>query len=241
MRIFAALVILLFTAAPMFAQGGKIVFEKTVHDFGDVQEGTIATHTFSFKNDGRRPLRLVTVKASCGCTTPEYSMEPVAPGETGFIKVAYDSNGRPGIIDREVTVQTDGDPVFVTLQIKGAVLNDKIKGRQLTQLGNLLFNEGTVDTGSLKLGTAFSHSVEYQVTGNRGVKILKVEAPSDVDVKHFQFTAQPQEIFQFTIYFNPAASRRPGAFNEAITLVTDDPVMPRKTVFLSGVLTPSND
>ncbi len=241
MRILTVLALLLFTSAPLLAQGGKIVFEKTVHDFGDIQEGTIATHTFGFKNEGRRPLRLVTVKASCGCTTPEYSREPVAPGETGFIKVAYDSNGRPGIIDRDVTVQTDGEPVFVTLQIKGAVLNDKIKGRQLTQLGNLLFNEGTVDTGSMKLGTTFSHSVEYQVTGNRGVKILKVEAPSDVEVKHFQFTAQPQEIFQFTIYFNPAASRRPGAFNDAITLVTDDPVMPRKTVFLSGVLTPSNE
>lgn len=241
MRILFVLVVLLFTSAPLVAQGGKIAFEKTVHDFGEIQEGTIATYTFGFKNEGRRPLRLVTVRASCGCTTPEYSREPVAPGETGFIKVAYDSNGRPGIIDKDVTVQTDGEPVFVTLQIKGAVLNDKIKGRELTQLGNLLFNEGTVDAGSVKLGTTFSHSVEYQVTGNRGVKILKIEAPSDVEIKHFQFTAQPQEIFQFTIYFNPASSRRPGAFNDAITLVTDDPVMPRKTVFLSGLLTPSND
>ena len=241
MRTLLLLVLFLFTSTTVFAQGGKIVFEKTVHDFGEIKEGTIATHTFGFKNEGRRPIRLVTVSASCGCTTPEYSREPIAPGATGFIKVAYDSNGRPGIIDRDVTVQTDGDPVFVTLQIKGAVLNDRIKGRELTQLGNLLFNEGTVNAGSVKIGSSFSHSVEYQVTGNRGIKILKVEAPSDVEVKHFQFTAQPQEIFQFTIYFNPATSRRPGTFNDAITLVTDDPVMPRKTVFLSGVLTPSND
>lgn len=241
MRTLLALFLFVFSVSPIFAQGGKIAFDKTVHDFGEIKEGTIATHTFTFKNEGRRPLRLVTVRASCGCTTPEYSSEPVAPGASGFIRVAYDSNGRPGIIDRDVTVQTDGDPVYVTLQIKGAVLNDRIKGRQLTQLGNLLFNEGTVDAGSVKLGSSFSHSVEYQVTGNRGVKILKVEAPSDIEVKHFQFTAQPQEIFQFTIYFKPSASRRPGSFNDAITLVTDDPVMPRKTVFLSGVLTPSND
>ncbi len=241
MRTLLVLVLFLFTTVPVFAQGGKIVFEKTEHNFGDIREGTIATHTFSFKNDGRRPVRLVMVQASCGCTTPEYSREPVAPGGSGFIKVAYDSNGRPGIIDRDVIVQTDGDPMYVTLKIKGAVLNDRIKGRQLTQLGNLLFNEGTVNAGSVKIGSAFSHSVEYQVTGSRGVKILKVEAPSDVEVKFFQFTAQPQEIFQFSIYFNPSTSRRPGTFNDAITLVTDDPVMPRKTVFLSGVLTPSND
>jgi hypothetical protein len=241
MRNLLVLVLFLLTTAPVFAQGGKIAFEKTVHDFGEIKEGTIATYTFGFKNEGRRPLRLVAVRASCGCTTPEYSREPVAPGETGFIKVAYDSNGRPGIIDKDVTVQTDGDPVFVTLLIKGAVMNDKIKGPQLTQLGNLLFNEGTINAGSVKIGSSFSHSVEYQVTGSRGIKILKVEAPSDVEVKHFQFTAQPQEIFQFSIYFNPSTSRRPGTFNEAITFVTDDPVMPRKTVFLSGVVTPSND
>jgi hypothetical protein len=241
MRTLLLFAVLLFTVSSSYAQSGKIVFDTIVHDFGDIKEGTIATHTFEFKNEGRRPLRLITVQASCGCTTPEYSREPVAPGGTGFIKVAYDSNGRPGIIDRDVTVQTDGDPSFVTLKIKGAVLNDRIKGRQLTQLGNLLFNEGTVNAGSVKIGSAFSHSVEYQVTGTQGIKILKVESPSDVDVKFFQFTAQPQEIFQFSIYFNPSTSRRPGTFNDAITFVTDDPVMPRKTVFLSGVITPSND
>ncbi len=241
MRPLLVSVLFLFTTTLAFAQSGKAVFDKTVHDFGEIREGTIATHTFGFKNEGRRPVRLVMVQASCGCATPEYSREPVAPGETGFIKVAYDSNGRPGIIDKGVTVQTDGDPAFVTLMIKGSVMNDRIKGRQLTQLGNLLFNEGTVNVGSLKIGAAFSHSVEYQVTGNSGVKILKVESPSDIEVKFFQFTAQPQEIFQFSIYFNPSTSRRPGIFNDAITFVTDDPVMPRKTVFLSGVLTPSND
>lgn len=241
MRICFLSALFLLTATFALAQGGKIVFEKVEHDFGDIKEGTIATYTFEFKNEGRRPLHLVMVQASCGCTTPEYSREPVAPGGTGFLKVAYDSNGRPGIIDRNITVQTNGEPALVILKIKGAVLNDKIKGRQLTQLGNLLFNEGTVNTGSVKIGSAFSHSVEYQVTGTKGIKILKVEAPADVDVKFFQFTAQSQEIFQFSIYFNPSTSRRPGTFNDAIILVTDDSVMPRKTVFLTGVITPSND
>ena len=235
-------ILLLFTlTGSLQAQGGKIAFSKTVHDFGEIKEGTIATHDFTFKNEGKKPLRLVNVRASCGCTTPEYSRAPIAPGASGFIKVAYDSNGRPGIIDRDVTVQTDGDPVYINLKIKGAVINDKIKGPQLTQLGNLLFNEGTVNAGSVKMGSSFTHSVEYQVTGSKGVKILKVETPSDVEVKYFQFTSQPQEIFQFSIYFNPSSSRRPGTFNDAITFVTDDTVMPRKTVFLSGVLTPSND
>jgi hypothetical protein len=221
------------------AQVGKAAFSKKVHDFGEIQEGTIATYTFEFVNEGKRPLRLINVIASCGCTTPEYSKTPVAAGQKGFIKVAYDSNGRPGIIDRAITVQTDGDPAYEILQIKGAVVNNKIKGGDLKQLGNLLFNAGTINAGSVATGSNFSKSVEYQVTGTSGVKILKVESATDIEVKHFQFTAQPQEIFQVTVYFKPTNKRRLGAFNEAITLVTDDPVMPKKIIYLTGVLTSS--
>ncbi len=221
------------------AQGGKIVFTKNVHDFGEIQEGTIATHTFEFINQGKRPLKLLNVIASCGCTTPEYSKTPVEPGKKGFIKVAYDSNGRPGIIDRAITVQTDGNPSYEILQIKGSVVNSKIKGPDLKQLGNLLFNSGTIKVGSVATGSNLSKSIEYQVTGSSGIKIVRVESAPDIDVKHFQFTAQPQEIFQLTVYFKPTNKRRLGAFNEAITLVTDDPVMPKKTIYLSGVLTSS--
>lgn len=229
----------LLLTSSVLAQGGKIVFSKNVHDFGEIQEGTIATHTFEFVNQGKRALRILNVIASCGCTTPEYSKTPVAASQKGFIKVAYDSNGRPGIIDRAITVQTDGEPSYEILQIKGSVVNSKIKGPDLKQLGNLLFNSGTIKAGSVATGSNFSKSVEYQVTGPSGVKILKVEAAPDIDVKHFQFTAQPQEIFQLTVYFKPTNKRRLGTFNEAITLVTDDPVMPKKTIYLSGVLTSS--
>lgn len=241
MRYLIFTVLMAFLAVPAFAQGGKIVFEKLEHNFGDVQEGTIATHTFTFKNEGKKPLRLLGVRPSCGCTTPEYSREPVAPGGTGHIKVAYDSNGRPGIIDKTVSVSTDGDPNFVVLTIKGAVLNDKVKGPDLTQLGNLLLNEGSIDAKSVPIGGNFSHSIEYQVTGTKGVKILGFEAPDDIEVKHFQYTAQPQEIFQFTVYLKPNSTRRPGTFNDAVTLITDDTVMPRKTIFVSGIITPSGN
>jgi len=229
----------LLLATSVQAQGGKVAFSKKVHDFGEIQEGTIATYTFEFVNEGKRPVRLLNVVASCGCTTPEYSKTPVAAGQKGFIKVAYDSNGRPGIIDRAITVQTDGDPAYEILQIKGAVLNSKIKGPDLKQLGNLLFNSGTIKAGSVATGSSFSKSVEYQVTGSAGIKILKVESAADIEVKHFQFSAQPQEIFQLTVYFKPTTKRRLGAFNEAITLVTDDPVMPKKIIYLTGVLTSS--
>lgn len=239
MRTLLATFVLTLLTMSAYAQGGKIAFTKTIHDFGNIQEGTIATYTFEFTNEGKRPLRLLGVQPSCGCTTPEYSKEPVEPGKKGMIKVAYDSNGRPGIIDKSIAVSTDGDPNFVNLFIKGAVLNDKVKGPDITQIGNLMLNEGSIDAKTVAIGSNFSHSIEYQVTGTKGIKIVGIEAPDDIEVKYFQFTAQPQEIFQFTVYFKPAENRRPGTFNDKITIITDDTVMPRKTVFISGIITPS--
>lgn len=239
MRYLFLLLFLAVAAVSVQAQGGKIVFDKLSHDFGEVQEGMIVTHNFTFKNEGKKPLRLLGVRPSCGCTTPEYSKEPVAPGATGFIKVAYDSNGFPGIIDKTVTVSTDGDPNFLTLTILGTVVNSKIKGPDLTQLGNLLLNEGSIDAKNVPIGGSFSHSIEYQVTGSKGIKIVGVDAPKDIEVKYFQFTAQPQEIFQFTVYLKPGTSRSPGAFNDEITLITDDADSPRKTIYISGIITPS--
>ena len=63
----------------------KISLEKKSHDFGSIEEGVQATVTFTFKNTGNAPLILNSVKASCGCTTPKWTKEPIAPGSEGQV------------------------------------------------------------------------------------------------------------------------------------------------------------
>src|SRR5688572_5343578 len=71
-------------------------FEKEVHDFGSIKEGEQATYTFKFTNIGKEPLVISNVQASCGCTTPNWTKEPVKPGESGTVIATYNSKGRPG-------------------------------------------------------------------------------------------------------------------------------------------------
>ena len=68
----------------------SIVFLKTTYDFGDIKEadGSV-THTFEFTNNGNSPLIVQDVKSSCGCTTPDWTREPVKPGEKGTITAEY--------------------------------------------------------------------------------------------------------------------------------------------------------
>ncbi|MDR2841017.1 MAG: DUF1573 domain-containing protein [Paludibacter sp.] len=105
-----------------FAQKAEITFDKTVHDYGKVNEddGKVKC-TFEFTNTGDTPLVLNSVTASCGCTSPSWTREPVAPGAKGKIDVEYSASGRVGPINKSITVKSnaEGD---VILRITGEVL-----------------------------------------------------------------------------------------------------------------------
>lgn len=93
----------------------------SVYDFGSVGEGAVVEYNYRFKNIGDKPLVVSAVNASCGCTVPEKPEAPIKPGEIGFIKVKFNSEGRPGEVRKSVTVSSNANPGFPTLQLKGHV------------------------------------------------------------------------------------------------------------------------
>lgn len=116
------------TAQPTSNAGNKpattlttenLAFEHEVHDFGTLPEGPSAEYTFTFKNTGKEPINLQTVNASCGCTTPSWSKEPVLPGKTGTIKASYATDKRPGNFTKSITVVSNAGTKVLT--IKGNV------------------------------------------------------------------------------------------------------------------------
>lgn len=100
----------------------KLDFETLVHDFGTFKE-TDGSQSYSFKfvNNGASPLILNNVRAACGCTTPKWTKEPVAPGQNGFIEVSYNPKNRPGPFNKTVTVSSNAENATVVLRIKGVV------------------------------------------------------------------------------------------------------------------------
>lgn len=101
--------------------GAKIEFKKETHDYGTIKQYGDGSCEFEFKNTGNEPLMISNAKGSCGCTVPEWPREPIAPGETGVIKVKYDSK-RVGPINKSVTLQSNATnaPTKV-IRIKGTV------------------------------------------------------------------------------------------------------------------------
>ena len=114
--------------------GAKIAFEQKVINYGKVEKGGNGTRVFKFIKEGTEPLVLNSVSASCGCTTPKWTREPIAPGTEGEITVKYDTN-RMGNFHKTVTVQSNASNKTVVLTIKGQVMNPESKPSTPTKKG----------------------------------------------------------------------------------------------------------
>ena len=110
----------LFVATFANAQG-VIKFKSESHDFNKIEEGVQATHTFEFTNTGTAPVVISNAQASCGCTTPDWTKEPVMPGKTGKVTASFNSQGRPGNFSKTVTVISNSETPQIVLTIKGDV------------------------------------------------------------------------------------------------------------------------
>lgn len=97
-------------------------FEKTAHDFGTINEGQKVVHTYKFKNTGEAPLIIQSAQPSCGCTVPDWTKEPIPVGGTGFVKAEFDSNGKPGVNNKTITVTANTWPKTTQLNFKAMVV-----------------------------------------------------------------------------------------------------------------------
>ena len=100
-----SLFIVLLSSASVYAQvnnGPDFKFDETKHDFGDIIQGDKVEHSFKFTNSGKEPLVISRIVTTCGCTAPTWSKEPIKPGESGKIKIVFNSTGKIGRQKRAV-------------------------------------------------------------------------------------------------------------------------------------------
>lgn len=133
-KVILSVIILLFAAFAIKAQDNatiatapqdnpnapEISFDKTVHDYGTIVQGSDGACEFKFTNTGKEPLILSKPISSCGCTVPTWPQEPILPGKSDVIKVTYNTNNA-GPINKSVTVNSNAKTNRVVLSIRGTV------------------------------------------------------------------------------------------------------------------------
>lgn len=103
-----------------------IEFENDTYkyDFGKIVQGEPVSHVFKFRNTGKAPLVIADVTTSCGCTTPEYTKEPVLPGRYGEVKVTFDGEGFERFT-KSITLTLNTRKGREILYITGTIVNEK--------------------------------------------------------------------------------------------------------------------
>ncbi len=115
----------------------SIEFDTYSIDYGVIEKGSDGTKEFKFTNTGDKPLKITSVKSSCGCTIPTYPKQNIMPGESASVTVKYNTN-RPGRFSKSVSIFTNTDPERSVLRIKGEVVDANLPGGTIKKEKNMM-------------------------------------------------------------------------------------------------------
>ncbi len=163
----------------------KITFEETNHNFGSFMEAAgVQSTTFKFKNTGTAPLILNNVKASCGCTTPKYTRDPIAPNGSGEIMVSYNPANRPGVFTKTVTVTSNAENSTVVLTISGSVEQREktLAEKYPREIGPLRAQTNHISFAQLKQNSVETKELELVNDTDKPVKVDLQTVPAHLTV-----------------------------------------------------------
>lgn len=231
---------LIFTPASA-QQAKQLVFREEIHDFGTVEEtkGPV-THEFVFTNNSDRPVKILKVQASCGCTTPGWSHDLVPPGKEGYVQASYNPKGRPGFFTKTLTVTTDLDPNPVVLKIKGQVTNNEPPKPSDYPVGK---GHLRMKTSSFNMGRVYRKDEfvvrEFPIM-NGGPQALnfsgKFVHPAYIKVDVQPNSLAPGEKGIIKISYNGALKNEYGFQSDNIEIETDDTMNPKKSFSVYATL-----
>ena len=182
-----------------------IKFEKMDYSFGKIkEEGGLATYNFKFTNTGKIPLTIQGVQASCGCTTPEWSQEPILPGKTGFIKISYNPEQRPGIFTKSITVNANIPKGTVVLTISGDVVPKIMKTEDLypVDFGKIRLKSSELAFVKIKNNEIKTDTLHFYNQGTSPVTVNFKIIPPHITIKTFPGIIQSLSEGYFLITFD---------------------------------------
>jgi len=222
------------------AQKGIIKFEKTTHTFGSINEADgPAIYEFQFTNAGTDPVIISNVKASCGCTTPGWSKEPVMPGKDGFVKVKYNPANRPGAFTKTLTITANTSPVTQVLYIKGNVVPKPKSPTQAypKKIGNIRLKSNNLSLGRVKKNKIFTKEFTVYNDSEEPVTFTdKIVTPKHISITIEPKTIKPKEKGKIKVTYNPIKKADWGYVSYGIELYTNEVNDAKKVLNVVGTI-----
>jgi hypothetical protein len=173
----------------------KMTFDKEIHDFGNVneQDGDL-THSFVFRNTGSEPIVITNVRATCGCTTPNWTNQPIAPGDKGEITAVYHVKNRPGSFNKTIIVYSNAENSPVNLRIKGNVAPKPktIEDKYRFLVGKVRFDKTHIHFSDIYNDEVKTESLEFINISDENISLSLADNRSKP--KHIDFSVSPETV-----------------------------------------------
>ena len=221
MKKYSILLFCLVCSLVAMSQKAVISFEQKTHDFGKVNEedGKI-THVFDFTNRGITPLVVSRVQASCGCTTPVWTKEPVEPGKKGTITVTYNPSGRPGTFTKTITVYSNATDEQMVLTIHGEVIPKSNENTTYpVVIGSLRSKSKVVQMNNVEKGKSQTRILDIKNTSNSSVRVNIENLPAYMSATVSPETIKPNEEAKLTFSINSKTAAQWGPISDDVYLI----------------------
>lgn len=225
MKKISLLCCLLLATVAMSAQKPVIEFSRKTYDFGSINEadGKVTT-VFEFTNTGTSPLVVNRVRASCGCTTPNWTKTPVEPGQKGTVSVTYNPAGRPGRFTKTITVSSNATETDTRLIIRGEVIPKPVdKSVQYpVKMDELALKSNLLQFNNLIKGTEGQRSIEVANLGTENVRISVHNPYPYLEIGIIPEVLKPNETGHIYVKFNTDRCSQWGPVAEQIHVILND-------------------
>lgn len=218
-------------------KSASMSFANDSHSFGKIQEvnGPV-TYSFEFTNTGSEPLIISDVKASCGCTTPEWPKEPIAPGAKHSIKAKFDPTGRPGNFTKTITVTSNADIPTKVLTISGEVMpkEKKVEDFYPQKIGDL-----KIRSNHMAFSRIYNTEVKTDTMGiynptEKPVKITFENIPPHINISIAPEVIQPNGKAVISVTYDAVKKGEWGFNTDRISFVIDGVNQPNNKISVSA-------
>ena len=223
----AGIIVFMLFATTTYSQViEELKFTETNHDYGVIKEvDGPAEYQFNFTNVTQTPITITNVRASCGCTTPGWTREPVLPGENGFIKAVYNPRNRPGPFHKTLTVTTNGKESTIILRIQGKV---EPKPRTIeddfpTVIGGLRVKYRAFNMGKVYDNKPFVKEFAVYNQSDKEISFTpEVVSPDYITVAFDPQTIAPKQKGKIIITYDAQQRHDLGFMSDNIVFLTDE-------------------
>ena len=192
------LLLIVLITGNVFSQqrDATISFTEESYNFGAIKAADgLVTHVFEFTNTGSMPLIIKNVETSCGCTTPEWTKQPVMAGAKGIIKVSFNPEGISGPIDKTITISSNASKSPVYLKITGSIVPKAlpVQDEYRFATGDIHFKASQIGFNTIHPDQVKTEKVELINSGKDPIKIAFLNVPSYLTVKAVPEVLQPAQ------------------------------------------------